>query len=296
MADRRSVAFLTSLALHGAVVAIMLVVAYAGRMDSAREPATFELVDGEGDNFGATVAPALGSSGGIKVPAEAMPPVVPPKIDLTPPETVKPVAPAPVAAPAPVPVATPTEKTPDAKATAPTKERTLAEQFRRKAIVAESKVKMQVLREKAAEAKRLEKERQEEERRAKAAAALRVDAEGIAKGVKGGSTANKEGGAGGKALSRSDGPVMDAYFALLRDRLVKALDKPPGVSDTLVAEVEFQLGADGSLSAAKIIGPSGSADFDRAVLDAFSRVHLPKRPDGNTSVHSLKFRTKDLEN
>ena len=284
MADRRSVAFLTSLALHGAVVAIMLVVAYAGRMDSAREPATFELVDGEGDNFGATVAPALGSSGGIKVPAEAMPPVVPPKIDLTPPETVKPVAPAPVAAPAPVPVATPTEKTPDAKATAPTKERTLAEQFRRKAIVAESKVKMQVLREKAAEAKRLEKERQEE------------DAEGIAKGVKGGSTANKEGGAGGKALSRSDGPVMDAYFALLRDRLVKALDKPPGVSDTLVAEVEFQLGADGSLSAAKIIGPSGSADFDRAVLDAFSRVHLPKRPDGNTSVHSLKFRTKDLEN
>ena len=119
--------------------------------------------------------------------------------------------------------------------------------------------------------------------------------DGIIKGVLGGSTANKTGGAGGTALTRNEGPVLDAYFALLRERLLKALDKPAGLSDTLVAEVEFRLNADGSITGAKIIGPSGSAEFDRAVLDAYARVRLPERPDKKSSVHQLRFRTKDLD-
>ncbi len=41
----------------------------------------------------------------------------------------------------------------------------------------------------------------------------KIDAEGIAKGVIGGSTANKDGGAGGKALVASDGRARPAIFA-----------------------------------------------------------------------------------
>jgi TonB family protein len=169
----------------------------------------------------------------------------------------------------------------------------MAEQMRWEAIRSESKIKTQIARDKAAEKKRLEQEAKAA--KAAAASAPRVDVEGIVKGVQGGSTANKEGGAGGKALVRSDGPVMDAYFGMLRDRLLKALDKPPGLSDTLVAEAEFRIGADGSIRGAKIISPSGSAEFDRAVLEAYSRVRMPARPDGKSSVQTARFRTKDLD-
>jgi hypothetical protein len=31
------------------------------------------------------------------------------------------------------------------------------------------------------------------------------------------------------------------------------------------------------------------------VVEAYGRVRMPGRPDGKSSVHSLKFRTKDLE-
>ena len=169
----------------------------------------------------------------------------------------------------------------------------MAEQMRWEAIRSESKIKTQIARDKAAEKKRLEQEAKVA--KAAAASAPRVDVEGIVKGVQGGSTANKEGGAGGKALVRSDGPVMEAYFGMLRDRLLKALDKPPGLSDTLVAEAEFRIGADGSIRGAKIISPSGSAEFDRAVLEAYSRVRMRARPDGKSTVQTARFRTKDLD-
>ena len=169
----------------------------------------------------------------------------------------------------------------------------MAEQMRWEAIRSESKIKTQIARDKAAEKKRLEQEAKVA--KAAAASAPRVDVEGIVKGVQGGSTANTEGGAGGKALVRSDGPVMEAYFGMLRDRLLKALDKPPGLSDTLVAEAEFRIGADGSIRGAKIISPSGSVEFDRAVLEAYSRVRMPARPDGKSTVQTARFRTKDLD-
>ncbi|MFM9956284.1 MAG: TonB family protein, partial [Opitutaceae bacterium] len=76
---------------------------------------------------------------------------------------------------------------------------------------------------------------------------------------------------------------------------LKALDKPPGLSDTLVAEAEFRIGADGSIRGAKIISPSGSVEFDRAVLEAYSRVRMPARPDGKSTVQTARFRTKDLD-
>lgn len=302
--------FMTSLALHGAAVAVMLLVAYASSFDKKTETKVFELVAGEGDNFGATEAPALGSPDGIKVNVPSVPA---PKIEIKPqpepepvkPEPVKVVEPEPVKpepvkpepkkeAPKPEPKTPPTK---DAKA-APPKEKTLTDQFRRKAIVEESKIKQRVLREKAAEAKRLEKERADAAKAAKLAAANapRVDAVGIAKGVVGGSTANKTGGAGGKALTRPDGAVMDAYFAYLKQQLLKNLDKPVGVSDTLVVEVEFRLNADGSFSGVKVTTSSGSLEFDRAAIEAFRRFgKMPPRPDKLGEVVTMRFTTKELE-
>lgn len=307
MSDRMPAAFFTSLILHGLVVAVLFLAAYSASYQTKPETKVFELVAGEGDNFAATEAPALGSPTGIKLtlPTPPAPKAEPVKPAITQPEPqpepvpVVPTPPPPKPTPTPPPEVVKTEasKAPPTK-TASTKTKTIAEQMRWEAIKAESKIKQQVAREKAAEKKRLDKERQEQARAAAQAAAAKapqVDAMGIAKGVLGGSTANKDGGAGGKALTRSDGPVLDAYFAMLRERLFKALDKPPGLSDALVAEAEFRLGADGSLSAVKIISPSGSAEFDRAVLDAFARVRMPARPDGKSSVQTTRFRTKDLD-
>ena len=294
-------AFVTSVVLHGLVVAVLLLAAYSKSFESKPATKIFELVAGEGDNFAATEAPALGSPGGIKlsVPAPPVPRPEPVAPEVTKPEPVpeKPIPTTPVPKP-PMPVATPVPKQEPVKSpTEPkpttSKTKTMAEQMRWEAIRSESKIKTQIARDKAAEKKRLEQEAKVA--KAAAASAPRVDVEGIVKGVQGGSTANKEGGAGGKALVRSDGPVMEAYFGMLRDRLLKALDKPPGLSDTLVAEAEFRIGADGSIRGAKIISPSGSAEFDRAVLEAYSRVRMPARPDGKSSVQTARFRTKDLD-
>ncbi len=301
MSDRMPAAFVTSVALHGLVVAVLFWAAYSSSFESKPATKIFELVAGEGDNFAAMEAPALGVPGGIKLtvplppapqpesgkPEPAKPEPLPEKPE---PAPIVPKPPIPVAPPVPKqePVKSPTEPKPTTSKT-----KTMADQMRWEAIRSESKIKTQVAREKAAEKKRLELEA----KLAKAAAANapRVDVEGIVKGVQGGSTANKVGGQGGKALVRSDGPVMDAYFAVLRDRLLKALDKPPGLSDTLVAEAEFRIGADGSIGGAKIISPSGSPEFDRAVLEAFARVRMKERPDGKSSVQTARFRTKDLD-
>ena len=217
-------AFVTSVVLHGLVVAVLLLAAYSKSFESKPATKIFELVAGEGDNFAATEAPALGSPGGIKlsVPAPPVPRPEPVAPEVTKPEPVpeKPIPTPPVPKP-PIPVAPPVPKQEPVKSpTEPkpttSKTKTMAEQMRWEAIRSESKIKTQIARDKAAEKKRLEQEAKVA--KAAAASAPRVDVEGIVKGVQGGSTANKVGGAGGKALVRSDAPeMMDAYFGMLRD-------------------------------------------------------------------------------
>jgi TonB family protein len=126
----------------------------------------------------------------------------------------------------------------------------------------------------------------------------RIDAEGIAKGVAGGSTANKTGGAGGTALSREEQDLLDAYFALLIQHLRDAHEneKPTGLSDQLFARAEFYLAADGSISRARIIQSSGNAEFDKSVLAALRNVRtIGRRPDGKGDVHTVRFQMKESE-
>lgn len=300
MNDRMPAAFVLSLSLHGAMVVLLLAVGYVASRPPKLENVPFELVQGEGDNFAATEAPKLGIEGGLKVPISVPPMPQPETIKAEPakpePEPVKP-------EPMPEPVAPPPPKAPPTKAPAETKPKssssstkTLAQEMNWKQVQAESAAKRKLAAEKKAEKKKQDMARADAARLAASATkSPRIDAEGIAKGVRDGSAANKVGGAGGTALSRTEGPVLDAYFAMLRERLLKALDKPPGLSDTLVAEAEFRLNADGSISGVSIIGPSGSTEFDRAVLDAFKRTRMPARPDGKSSVQTTRFRTKDLE-
>ena len=92
----------------------------------------------------------------------------------------------------------------------------------------------------------------------------------------------------------ADSSALDAYFSSLFARLRENHEAPDGLSDQLSAEVRFTLGADGSVSGVRIIRGSGNAAFDQSVLDAFSRLRMPPRPDRKTDEVRLTFRIREL--
>lgn len=297
--------FFLSALLHGTVVAILLLLAYAFNQEQTPPPKIFELVAGEGDNYMATEAPALGAPGGVKIaiPEPPAPQPEPAPIAAMQPEPAQaaPVqaAPKPVIERAPVAAKAPPDAirnfAKDVKRIAAKREKRIVDKFRKEREAEERKAKEAELKK-----RKMTKEEFDAQNRAEAAAVknggrvpkiARIDAEGIAKGVVNGSTANKIGGAGGKALTRDEGDAIDLYFSLLKRRLHEALDKPPGLSDTLVAVAEFYIGADGTLSNVRIKHSSGSEEFDRAVLEAFAHVHsIGPRPDGKSETLSISFR------
>ena len=298
---RSPAAFLLSLTLHGAVVALALFFSYAVSQKVRNAPKVFELVAGAGDNYMATEAPALGVPGGVKLDIPTPPA---PRPEPTPPAPTPP-APAIESVPEPSPITpAPIEKAPPAKAPPKPTDKPvpdIAKSIRRQIIVADSKAKMQIKKEREKEAK-ISKEAFDRENKAKAAAAAKggatkvakIDAEGIAAGVAGGSTKNKTGGAGGRALVAEDGTLMERYFALLKNRLKENHEKPTGLSDTLVARVEFYVSADGSISRVRISRSSGSEEFDRSVREAFGRTKsIGARPDKKGETVELEFRMRE---
>lgn len=84
---------------------------------------------------------------------------------------------------------------------------------------------------------------------------------------------------------------QELYFAELRRRLRAALVVPRGLSSNLVATIEVFLAADGTLSRPVLIGPSGNAEFDRAVLQAVARTRMTARPDGRSETLEIPFST-----
>lgn len=286
-----------SLTLHGAIVAIVLFFTYAVHTQVKEQPKIFELVAGEGDNYMATEAPALGTPGvKLNVPTQPTPaPVIKsepqPEPEPAPPEPVierAPEKPAPKAEVKPVEAKTP-NYTKDVMRIASKREKRLVEADRKK---------------REAEAKRISKAEFDKQNKSKtqpksgarSTSVQRIDAEGIAKGVVGGSVNNKTGGAGGKALSRAEQSALDSYIALLLQRLRAAHEKPAGLSDLLEAEVEFRIAADGTLSGVKIVRSSGSSEFDRSVLEAFARVRsIGPTPNSKSDVWVVTFKMKEEE-
>ncbi|MBS0663301.1 MAG: TonB family protein [Verrucomicrobia bacterium] len=298
MTARSPSAFLLSAALHGLFVAVALLFAYAVQSSVKEQPKVMELVAGEGDNYAATEAPALGVPTGIKISIPE-----PPAPVLKPPAPEPVVAPPVEAAPEPVITKAPEKEKPvvkEAKTEPPMPN--MANKIKRTIIRKESQVKKQIQKEREAEQRRLTKEEFDRQNRARTAQGAgnpkvtKIDSEGIAGGVVGGSTRNKTGGAGGKALSREEGDLMDAYFSLVKRKMKDALDKPPGLSDSLTAVAEFRLSADGSISGASIARSSGSDEFDRAVLEAVNRYRsIGTRPDHKSEIVSLTFKMKEEE-
>jgi len=320
MTDSSSRGFLQALALHGAAVALALGLGFVAANRDPETARIIELVAGEGDNYAATEAPALGVEGGVKlsVPAATAPRPEPPAL-LRPPEPepeIAPVPPAPVTVPPPpVPAAKapPTPAPPAEKApSAPGNE--AVPNFKKKIqyeiVRGDAKAKLQLRREREAEQKRLAEERKraaedakrmtkeefDRAQRAKGGTAkgaptkvARVDGEGIAKGVVGGSTANRKGGAGGKALTSTGEGALDSYYAYFKRELRTAFEPPPGLSDSLKATLEVRSNPDGSLSNARIAVSSGSREFDQAVLAAVRRVRMPARPAEHRAAETFEF-------
>lgn len=316
MSDGSGKGFLFSATLHGIVAALMFF-GFVLKREGSETPKVFELVAGEGDNYMAREAPALGTPGGVSIEIPSVPEPTP-----SPPEPSPPVeiVPAPPATPPPTPKVVTPAPPKNAETTVPD----FKKKIRRDIIVAESKAKQAVKRQREAELKKqreaeLKKQREAEAKEAKRRAddekrmtkeefdranksrtkvasakgtpvkVTKIDAEGIAKGVIGGSKANKTGGAGGRALKSDHDDVLAAYDALFKQRLRAQFEPPPGLSDSLKVEIEVRSNADGTITGATVAKSSGSAEFDQAVLDALRRVRMPPRPDRKSELIEFIF-------
>jgi colicin import membrane protein len=312
-----------SATLHALFVGVMFYTAYALKDDIINKTQIMELVAGEGDNYAATDAPALGAPGGVKFqlpatpaptpaptpPAPAPEPVTPAQPEQAPVQAVAPpkVEPKPIAKAPPKPEPSPVVK---AETKPPVKADPAIPNFEKNMKRVENRIayKQKLQRDKEAkeEARQAALAAKNAEIAAKKAALLKegggqvkvakIDAEGIAKGVIGGSTENKTGGAGGKALSREEQDLLATYVELLKQHLREAHEKPSGLSDNLVTKAEFYLAADGSVSKASIVKSSGSPEFDQSVLGAIHNVRtIGPPPDGKGTLLTMTFRMKDLE-
>ena len=270
-------AYFLSAALHATAATLILLVGFAAQQHRSDNPKIFELVAGQGDNYAATVAPALGVPGGIKVripaPPERPQALQPPQPETAPPRT----AAAEKAKPSDVPNFT----------------RVVQRTANRRAARLEAKYKKELEAEERRRESYEQFQREQAERAVRNGAAPRVDAEGIAGGVVGGSTENKTGGAGGKALTREERSLMESYFEYFKAKLKENHVPPPDVSDKLAARVEFFMAADGSVSGVRILRSSGNAAFDESVLEAFRHTHVGRRPDGRSDEKELVFRMRE---
>jgi colicin import membrane protein len=290
-----------SVTLHLVVVALVAIFTFAASLHTEKPPPILELVAGAGDNFMAGEAPALGTPVAQSV-----------TVELPEPMPVKPAPPEPEPSPVvPVPPAPPEPK--QAEPTAPN----FKKQLVREVIKAESRAKRDIAKERTAEKKRLEEEqkkkkleeakkrisKEEFDRMNKTKASpspkstptkvTKIDAEGIAKGVVGGSRNNKTGGAGGKALTNDNDDVLLGYFTLFKQRLRTEFEPPPGLSDTLKVTIEMRSHPDGSLTNARVTKSSGSREFEEAVLEALRRVRMPPRPDKKTETVEFIFSMRE---
>lgn len=128
----------------------------------------------------------------------------------------------------------------------------------------------------------------------KPAKAPKIDTEGIAGGVTGGSTANKRGGGGGTALARQEQGQLETYIAQLMGALRRAHEKPPRLGDQLEARVTFDVAPNGNISGVRLSRSSGNDEFDRSALDAFQHVRgIGPTPTGQAYTWTVTFRMKD---
>ncbi len=271
-------AFFLSATFHGLIVALILLSAYLLRQQVPETPKIFELVAGAGNNYAATQAPVQSPPDEIKfdmpeTPAPVIRPVsvAPPEPQISKPPPV--ITPDPAPMPAPprnvIPATKPKSKPVPKKVEPKPRKMSLAE--------------FQKLhgKPKNPSTKAPSKPRQIKVRSIDASSFANVSSKALT-------------GAGGKALTREEGNLLESYQALLLKRLSAAHQKPQGLSDLLTAEARFNIAADGGLSSVKIVRGSGSAEFDQSVLRAFKKVRtIGRTPTGKSYVWTVTFRMRD---
>jgi colicin import membrane protein len=307
-------AFRVSAALHLILLGLVVVLTMIVREKDADKPAIFELVAGEGDNFLALDAPS-GNEAGRAAEGEIeftspdpVPVWTPPAPAAAEPEPAAPTPVTPVEAVAPP---TPVKPAPAPAVPVPNFTKAIKQTIRAEERKADKEIQKQRAADQkaAAEAAKRTSYEQFQKQNAKttgsssakstatgtgaaASPGKRIDVNSLKRGVTGGTGAGST-GAGGTALSRAEANAMDAYFALLMQRLRENHEKPAGLSDLLNAQVAFTMAADGSISGVRIVASSGNADFDQSVLEAFNRVKMPARPDKKTAGYRITFRIKE---
>ena len=270
-------AFFASLMIHGIVVGLVVFMTYYAAHRDSTPPVIFELVAGPPTDRDALVAPALGNSAN---PVRISTPIVePPKPEPPVQETVKTEAP-----PVKEEVIPPSKPEPKAKLADPAK-----------AIARDLKKSERMSYKDYLKKHPIPKDPPPETASKGGKAGPRIDAEGIAGGVRGGSTASK-GGGGGKALTREEQSELNTYISFLINALREAHEPPPGVSDKLEAQVTFDITASGVILNPRITRSSGHRDFDESALAAFRKVHsIGPTPLGKADTWSLLFRMRDQE-
>jgi len=288
-------AFLASIAIHGAIIGVVVFLTFFVTQKEAPPPVVFELVAGPPTAPDELVAPALGNSATpvqnpqtVKLDVPTPPPV---QEKYEPPvtETVKTEQPpVPDEATQPVP-----KENPKADATAkPKPTRKPADPA--KAITSELRRKERMSYKDYLKKHPIPKEVPPQT--FSRASGSRIDAEGIAGGVVGGSVANKRGGGGGHAMTRQEQSELNTYIAMLINALREAHEPPPGVSDKLAVKITFDITAGGHILNPRITKSSGNADFDESALAAFRKVRsIGPTPDGKADTWTLTFRMLEQE-
>ncbi len=116
----------------------------------------------------------------------------------------------------------------------------------------------------------------------------RLAAELVAKG----NVSPKHGGPGSPVCGTPGAGSVElgGYFERLMAALRAAHEMPDGVDTLYIARISFFLAADGTLSAVRVVNPSGNADYDRSVLAAFAKVRcIGSVPGGQNSVQEMNF-------
>jgi colicin import membrane protein len=279
-------ALFASLAIHAvfAVLVVLLSLAIKHAQEAQKPPVIFELVAGPPTSPFEKEAPALGIRNPTKLEVPRTAPKTPPKPEpveeeeeetVAPPVTVKP---PPIAPPKQTTKVKTEVKKPAPPKAAPTPKKMSYDDFKKKH--GEPKTA------KASTSPR------------SASKVPRINTKGITGGVVGGSTANDRGGGGGKALTREDMAEMDIYITALKNRLAIAHSelKPEGLGDSLSAEVEFTVSANGEISNIRIVRSSGNAEFDASVRESFRRITwMGARPDKRSSSFRLTFRMREID-
>lgn len=281
MTANSSSSLLISLTLHAFVAALIFLGTFVISRQVKETPVIFELVAGPATAPDELEAPALGNT---TVKLEV------PKVELVPtmpePEPEPETAPTPPT-PAPKEVAPPppTEKTRPKANDRPKPDTSMTKELKKSQRMSYSEyMRKHPTPKQTAKATSTRK----------SGNVPRVDATGIAEGVKGGSINNTRGGGGGKALSREQQNQMNTYISLLIQELKRAHEPPPGVSDRLEARVTFDITASGAILNPRISKSSGDKAFDDSVLEAFLRMRsIGPTPNRRSDTWTVTFRMRD---